>query len=826
MQRTDSQGSAAGEDGESEQQERAAGGVSGKEWAPGEPIRFGGGKESRAEERLVNAVEQETQRSSSTSLFRPSTVTAATRGSSPSSRAHASPSSSTQSWPLSHRWDPPSPAPSTSSALSRNSSTARFSLSRSYAGGPSATEEATPSKTPSGGPSLSQFELDELVAGVDFEDTSELIDEADVVPATLSSQTPGRAAQLAPEELNDLLEGVDFSQGFGLSDEELEASESFESDEIFFTAAPSPRASTPATPPPSAPSARLIVRNSPTTLPPSRPVRPDVFSPGSSSPPRAPVTGSPLRATTSAGALLSSALPTSPASSVPARPYSTEAKGEAKAKIVIDLSDSPSSPPRAAPSHSSAASIPADPDRSDDSVVLLAPRRRLPTQPLTQPDQSSQADGWFVRPASLASKPHPASAASSLFTSAATNPSSATSSFKYPRRSPSPSASLHPMPNFPSARPPRPGSKRAKAEERQAELRQKWPREFSYRTFGRGGAGVKLVVSTDEGEIETVLRSMEGPLGFDLEWNPYVRGKNGQVTQGKTALVQVCDASTVLLVQVSRMPRFPPALKAVIEDPQRIKLGVQIAGDATKLSRDFGHCPSGTLELNALVRTYDAERLVGRTKPGLIGLQELTGIYLDRYLPKEADVRCGKWTAKLSEEQIEYAANDVYASLNVLLAIQALSNKDITHEDLSQLASRPYNSFYGFSRSPAPPTSTAAVAGLKASTDTQARSATSTEAPSSLSDVLAPRKLEAFQLFHLERLSVTDISTRMSQTLPIKPSSVLWSLLGSFEALKQSGLEVEWDFVRLVEAADEVQWSPRMTAEHGALINELRSRVA
>lgn len=80
-----------------------------------------------------------------------------------------------------------------------------------------------------------------------------------------------------------------------------------------------------------------------------------------------------------------------------------------------------------------------------------------------------------------------------------------------------------------------------------------------------------------------------------------------------------------------------------------------LAGDATKLTRDFGHHPSGTLELNALVRTYDGQRLVGRSKPGLIGLQELTGIYLDRYLPKETDVRCGKWTAKLSAEQIECA---------------------------------------------------------------------------------------------------------------------------------------------------------------------------
>lgn len=39
--------------------------------------------------------------------------------------------------------------------------------------------------------------------------------------------------------------------------------------------------------------------------------------------------------------------------------------------------------------------------------------------------------------------------------------------------------------------------------------------------------------------------------GFDLEWEPSrMRGK-----ENKTALVQVCDADTILLVHVSRMKR-------------------------------------------------------------------------------------------------------------------------------------------------------------------------------------------------------------------------------------------------------------------------------
>ncbi|GAA5820010.1 hypothetical protein JCM11251_005446 [Rhodosporidiobolus azoricus] len=826
MQRSDSQLSTASDKVEDEQEESAARGAGGKEWQPGESIRFGEADERHAATCKAGLTQQEQRNTNaSNSIFRSSTVTTATRGSSPSSRPRPPPSSSTQSWPLSNRWDPPSPTPSSLSALS-NGSTARFSLSRSYAivaetpNGP-----VQPPRSPDTPSQLSQVELDELVAGVDFEDTSDLLKDAETAH---SSRSPARTTQLAPEELDELLEGIDFSEEVGLSDEEVDAAASFDSEELFFTAVPSPQPPAPASPP-STKATRLITRNTSPTLAPSPPTQADVFSPVVGPPrsfSRAATASTPRRqTTTSASAPFSPVLPPSPAYTLPSRPYSTEAKG--KGKIVIDLCDSTSSPP---PRSSAAVN---DPDRSEDSVILLPPKRRVSTQASAAPVQSSQSRGWFTRPASLRAsqtKPPPSSTSApplaGLATSASTSNTSSSHNARRSRpaaRSASSSAIPSSLPNL--SRAPRPGSKRAKAEERQVELRQKWPREFSYKSFG--GVKPNLVVSTDEGEIERVLKAMEGPLGFDLEWNPYVRGKNGAAVQGKTALAQVCDASIILLVQVSKMPRFPPALKSVIEDPNRIKLGVQIAGDATKLQRDFGHQPSGTLELNALVRTYDKQRLVNRTKPGLIGLQELTGIYLDRYLPKETDVRCGTWTATLSAEQIEYAANDVYASLHVLLAIQALSDKDIKHEDLAQLASRPYNSFYGFSRAPirspvaSPGTSYGAPPG-DASPSAATSDHSSPAQPPSPSSILAPRKLEAFNLFHLEQLSVLDISRRMSKTLPIKPSSVLWSLLSSFELMKDVGMKVEWDRKRLVEAADEVQWSPRMKAEHGALVEQLR----
>lgn len=59
---------------------------------------------------------------------------------------------------------------------------------------------------------------------------------------------------------------------------------------------------------------------------------------------------------------------------------------------------------------------------------------------------------------------------------------------------------------------------------------------------------------------------------------------------------------------------------------------------------------TGLVELSDVARAIDTKKWAGRF--GLVGLQDLAAEYTDRYLSKEADVRCGKWdAAKLSEEQ-------------------------------------------------------------------------------------------------------------------------------------------------------------------------------
>lgn len=167
------------------------------------------------------------------------------------------------------------------------------------------------------------------------------------------------------------------------------------------------------------------------------------------------------------------------------------------------------------------------------------------------------------------------------------------------------------------------------------------------------------------------------------------------------------------------------------------------------------------------------------------------------------------------------AANDVYASLLVLRAIQ--SHGGISADDdtvaLRSLSTTPYDPWSGFVPSrPAVTTS--------AGTTTRALPPLPVAAGEQTPQhVLTARKYEAFTLFHDERLPLSEITARMS----IKPLSVVWNVLSAAAKLRERGVVVEWDVERLVGFVDEVSGEGRgvaMLREHGELLGELKRGTA
>ena len=181
--------------------------------------------------------------------------------------------------------------------------------------------------------------------------------------------------------------------------------------------------------------------------------------------------------------------------------------------------------------------------------------------------------------------------------------------------------------------------------------------------------------------------------GFDIEWR--VSFKKG--VQYKVALLQLCHGNLIVLIHLFAVG-LTAELAEIIKDERFIKVGVNIAGDITRIQKDYAaelsdahaeyprkgstfeydaKLPSslprtstsapirGVLDLRTL---YNALRSTSASPRSLAALceTELGG----RILNKAQDIRCGNWEClPLSKDQLKYAALDAFASYEVYRAI-------------------------------------------------------------------------------------------------------------------------------------------------------------
>jgi hypothetical protein len=159
-------------------------------------------------------------------------------------------------------------------------------------------------------------------------------------------------------------------------------------------------------------------------------------------------------------------------------------------------------------------------------------------------------------------------------------------------------------------------------------------------------------------------------LGFDVEWRSG-RGDRGAQTN-QVALLQLAVESQVLIVQL-QMTGVTPALKHLLFDDKVLKCGVGAVQDAVKLWMDYGLCTRGLIELNDL-HNHMEDRQAPETKHHF-SLAGLFNRYLKCSLQKELEVVRSNWEAHpLSTEQIEYAARDALAGLQIFNCIAGIED--------------------------------------------------------------------------------------------------------------------------------------------------------
>lgn len=160
-------------------------------------------------------------------------------------------------------------------------------------------------------------------------------------------------------------------------------------------------------------------------------------------------------------------------------------------------------------------------------------------------------------------------------------------------------------------------------------------------------------------DLERALADLraETLVGLDTETRPaFVSGQSYP-----PSLAQVATARTVWLFQLQRVD-CSQALTELLTAPGIVKAGVNLAEDLRQLKKLFAFEERNTVDLGLVAR---------RNGAGQTGLRNLAGLYLGYRIPKGK--RTSNWAAaKLTREQIGYAAMDAWACRELYLQFRSL----------------------------------------------------------------------------------------------------------------------------------------------------------
>ncbi|EIN14444.1 ribonuclease H-like protein [Punctularia strigosozonata HHB-11173 SS5] len=305
-----------------------------------------------------------------------------------------------------------------------------------------------------------------------------------------------------------------------------------------------------------------------------------------------------------------------------------------------------------------------------------------------------------------------------------------------------------------------------------------------------------VVYTRHEEEANDLVGSLHGPVGFDMEWKLFF-GRDRRLIERRTALVQLCDNNMIMLIQVSAMKRFPEKVKVtakvripvwmsddskdVIESAAIPKMGANIKNDGQKLYRDFGILPRNLVELGRLARAADPEFPISRS---IVALRKMVAIYTGKHLLKGSE-RTSDWETRLSPEQCNYAANDVYSSLLVYNRLMVIANEQgrtldtrLYTSDLTQEEDRKISAL----------TNSTEVRPSSGST-TIPGAGNSDISPVSM-DVLGkpytcprPQHLRAYKMWHEKDLPLGVICANLrTKEQPLKESTVISYVIGALQA--------------------------------------------
>ena len=171
-------------------------------------------------------------------------------------------------------------------------------------------------------------------------------------------------------------------------------------------------------------------------------------------------------------------------------------------------------------------------------------------------------------------------------------------------------------------------------------------------------AQVRLVRSEQDARDALAALLAGDAIGFDTESKPTFA--KGEVSTGPH-LVQLATTEIAFLFQTATPAGIALALtvlKPVLEDERVLKVGFGLGDDVRRLKSKFG------IELRNVLDLSTALRRRGERNP--LGARSAVERFLGQRLQKSKRITTTNWALpRLSEKQLQYAADDAHAALKI-----------------------------------------------------------------------------------------------------------------------------------------------------------------
>ncbi|WP_283743353.1 3'-5' exonuclease [Sideroxydans sp. CL21] len=169
---------------------------------------------------------------------------------------------------------------------------------------------------------------------------------------------------------------------------------------------------------------------------------------------------------------------------------------------------------------------------------------------------------------------------------------------------------------------------------------------------------IHVPMSAEEFAAATAEIKAAGIVGFDTESRPTF--VTGDISEGPH-VVQFSLHNKAYLFQVHRTEGLPYLIE-LLQSAQIIKVGFGLKSDSGQIFSKLGVKFGGVVDLNTVFRMNGYQKE--------IGVRTAVGLVFNQRFAKSKKATTSNWSQpQLTPQQMLYAANDAYAALKVLAAL-------------------------------------------------------------------------------------------------------------------------------------------------------------